>query len=64
MFDGCQLAVLLDTEILIDILMVVFAAQDNEAYKKLRIERTNAKLMGKRAKRAADAAAEEKDKAK
>lgn len=32
--------------------------KDNEAYKKLRIERTNAKLLGKRAKKAADAAAE------
>ena len=41
-----------------------FAVQDNEAYKKLRIERTNAKLMGKRAKRVAEAAAEEKEKAK
>ena len=40
------------------------AVQDNEAYKKLRIERTNAKLMGKRAKSAAEAAADEKDKAK
>jgi large subunit ribosomal protein L13e len=34
------------------------------AYYKLRLERTNAKLVGMRAKRAAEAAAEEKDKAK
>lgn len=34
------------------------------AYYKLRLERTNKKHLGKRAKRAAEAAAEEKDKAK
>ena len=34
------------------------------AYYKLRLERTNKKNLGKRAKRAAEAAAEEKDKAK
>eukprot|EP00891_Asterochloris_glomerata_P002294 jgi/Astpho2/2294/e_gw1.00040.130.1_t len=34
------------------------------AYYKLRLERTNAKLVGKRAKRAAEAAADEKEKAK
>lgn len=38
--------------------------QNFGAYKKLRIERTNAKQYGPRLKRAADAAAEEKDKAK
>ncbi|EIE21940.1 ribosomal protein L13e [Coccomyxa subellipsoidea C-169] len=35
-----------------------------KAYYKLRLERTNAKLVGVRAKRAAEAAAEEKDRAK
>lgn len=34
------------------------------AYQKLRIERANQRLVGTRAKRAAEAAAEEKDKAK
>ena len=38
--------------------------QNFEAYKKLRIERTNAKQFGPRAKKAAEAAAEEKDRAK
>ena len=40
------------------------AAQAFRAYYKLRLERTNKKHLGKRAKRAAEAAAEEKDKAK
>jgi hypothetical protein len=39
-------------------------AQENKAYYNLRLERTNAKHVGVRAKRAAEAAAEEKDKAK
>ena len=43
---------------------LVHCIQGNEAYKKLRIERTNAKLFGPRLKKAADAAAEEKDKSK
>lgn len=34
------------------------------AYQKLRVERANARLVGVRAKRAAEAAAEEKDKVK
>ena len=34
------------------------------AYRQLRQERTNERLAGKRAKKAADLAAEEKDKAK
>ncbi len=38
--------------------------QNMRAYYKLRLERTNAKLVGKRAKRAAEAAADEKEKAK
>ena len=38
--------------------------QSTSAYQKLRIERTNQRLVGVRAKRAAEAAAEEKDKAK
>ncbi len=39
-------------------------AQEEKAYYQLRLERTNAKLVGVRAKRAAEAAAEEKDKSK
>ncbi len=38
--------------------------QEEKAFYKLRLERTNAKLVGVRAKRAAEAAAEEKDKVK
>ena len=38
--------------------------QENKAYYNLRLERTNAKYVGVRAKRAQEAAAEEKDKAK
>jgi len=38
--------------------------KENKAYYNLRLERTNAKHVGVRAKRAAEAAAEEKDKAK
>ena len=38
--------------------------QEEKAYYRLRLERTNKKLVGVRAKRAAEAAAEEKDKAK
>lgn len=40
------------------------AVQENKAYYTLRLERANAKHVGLRAKRAAEAAAEEKDKAK
>ena len=43
---------------------IVWVWQGFEAYKTLRLERTTARLAGMRAKRAADAAAEEKDKAK
>jgi large subunit ribosomal protein L13e len=42
----------------------VLIHQEEKAYYKLRLERTNAKLVGVRAKRAAEAAAEEKDKVK
>ena len=45
-------------------LIYLSSLQNNEAYKKLRIERTNAKQYGPRLKRTAEAAAEEKDKAK
>lgn len=38
--------------------------QEEKAYYKLRLERVNKKLVGVRAKRAAEAEAEEKDKAK
>ena len=38
--------------------------QENKAYYNLRLERANAKHVGVRAKRAAEAAAEDKDKAK
>lgn len=48
-FQGCVLGLLKQAE---------------KAYYKLRLERTNAKMVGVRAKRAAEAAAEEKDKAK
>ena len=40
------------------------SVQENKAYYNLRLERTNAKYVGVRAKRAAEAAAEDKDKAK
>lgn len=43
---------------------LVCPLQAFRAYYKLRLERTNKKHLGKRAKRAAEAAAEEKDKAK
>ena len=43
---------------------VLGCLQAARAYYKLRLERTNQKLVGMRAKRAAEAAAEEKDKAK
>ena len=39
-------------------------AQEAKAYYKLRLERTNAKMVGLRAKRAAEAEAEEKNAAK
>jgi hypothetical protein len=42
----------------------IVVTQAEKAYYQLRLERTNAKLVGVRAKRAAEAAAEEKDKAK
>lgn len=42
----------------------VFVQEGQRAYYKLRLERTNAKLIGVRAKRAAEAAAEEAAKAK
>ena len=46
-------------------LCVCFLPQEGQrAYYKLRLERTNAKLIGVRAKRAAEAAAEEAAKAK
>ena len=38
--------------------------QSQRAYYKLRLERTNKRLVGVRAKRAAEAAADEKEKAK
>ena len=38
--------------------------QEFNAYQKLRVERANARLVGVRAKRAAEAAAEEKDRVK
>ena len=40
------------------------SAQEERAYYQLRLERTNKKLVGVRAKRAAEAAADDKDKAK
>ena len=45
--------------------LCLFLLQEGQrAYYKLRLERTNAKLIGVRAKRAAEAAAEEAAKAK
>ena len=44
--------------------MPPWVVQNNRAFYKLRLERTNVKHAGARAKRAAEAAAEERDKAK
>ena len=44
--------------------MIPVWLQSFGAYRQLRQERTNERLAGKRAKKAADLAAEEKDKAK
>ena len=45
-------------------LLPLVALQGFNAFQKLRHERTNQRLVGVRAKRAAEAAAEEKDKVK
>ena len=45
-------------------LLCVLVQEGDRAYYKLRLERTNAKLVGVRSKRAAEAAAEEAAKAK
>ena len=46
------------------VLTLLGLPQEFGAYRQLRQERTNQRLSGKRAKRAAELAAEEKDKAK